>query len=70
MANLMRWLVSLVPRRTRISTGQEPDDGGASLGMEAAFAPTQPAMYSGQPPIPAALDAEWAMRRLNSRSVP
>ncbi len=69
MANLLRWLVGWVPRRTQFSTGREPDDGSAPMGMEAAFAPTQPAIYSEQQSAPAAFDAEWAIRRLNSRSV-
>jgi hypothetical protein len=68
MANLCKWLVRWA--RNLAPTSSAPsgiDDPSSEIGVEAAFSPINPADLK-KDSASKALDTDWAIRRLNSRS--
>ena len=68
MANLFKWLVRWA--RDIASTSSAPsgiDEPNSEIGVEAAFSPIYPADLK-KDSATKALDTDWAIRRLNSRS--
>ena len=68
MANLCKWLVRWARGLACASSApMGVDDPNSEIGVEAAFSPISPADLK-KDSATQALDTDWAIRRLNSRS--